>query len=170
MRGNHSALVLAVLVLASVAACSGGSGGSTTAPAGGAAQSQQFTGVALPADYSVDANRSLALGAGDRWIGRIAFTSGMSSDEVFDFYRREMPKYGWSEGAVVRSATSLLTFTSPATSRIAVVQITSRTLGGAAVEMVVSPASDTSEAMGAPSSNGGRAVSGRPSVTSQSLQ
>src|SRR5579875_3121737 len=120
MRGNHSALVLAVLVLASVAACSGGSGGSTTAPAGGAAQSQQFTGVALPADYSVDANRSLALGAGDRWIGRIAFTSG--------------------------------------------------TLGGAAVEMVVSPASDTSEAMGAPSSNGGRAVSGRPSVTSQSLQ
>jgi hypothetical protein len=125
--------------------CSSGSDGAgpTGSPAPGTGQGGQFTGVALPSSYSLDSGKSLALGVGERWIGRIVFTSGTSSGDMFDFYRSEMPKYGWTEGAVVRAETSILTFNSPSTNRTAVVQISSRTLGGAYVEMVVSPNGST---------------------------
>jgi len=104
-----------------LAGCTNGSdsAGASGSPAPGTSQGGQFAGIALPSSYSLDSGKSLALGVGERWIGRIVFTSGTSSGDMFDFYRSEMPKYGWSEGAVV--------------------QISSRTLGGAYVEMVVSP-------------------------------
>jgi hypothetical protein len=124
-----------------LAGCANGSdsAGASGSPAPGTSQGGQFAGIALPSSYSLDSGKSLALGVGERWIGRIVFTSGTSSGDMFDFYRSEMPKYGWSEGAVVRAETSILTFNSLATNRTAVVQISSRTLGGAYVEMVVSP-------------------------------
>ena len=139
-------LTVTMLALALVAALASGCTGNSSPPgqSQGAATAQggQFSGVALPEGYSLDNDRSIALGAGDRWVGRISFTSGTSPNEMFDFYRREMPKYGWVEGTVVRGQSNLITFTSPATSRVAVVQITSLTLGGSRVEMVVSPQSE----------------------------
>lgn len=108
-------------------------------PGTGAGQATPFSGVALPAGYSLDSEHSLTLGAGERWSGRLVFTVGLSASEVFDFYRREMPRLGWSEGAVMRADTSVLTFNSAATARVAVVQIADRTLGGVRVQMVVSP-------------------------------
>ncbi|HYB10535.1 MAG TPA: hypothetical protein VEJ16_12775 [Alphaproteobacteria bacterium] len=124
-----------------LAGCANGSdsAGTPSTSVSGAAQGGQFAGVALPSSYTLDSGKSLALGVGERWIGRIVFTSSTSSRDMFDFYRSEMPKFGWNEGAVVQSETSILTFDSPATERTAIVQISSRTLGGAYVEMVVSP-------------------------------
>jgi hypothetical protein len=165
--GSRWPLVVGAVLL--LAACAGGTGagGSSDTATASASQNAQFTGVALPPGYSLDGGRSLALGVGDRWIGRIVFTSGMSTSDMFDFYLREMPKFGWVEGAVVRAETSLLTFTSSATARIAVVQITGRTLGGSSVEMVVSPQTDA--AAGASSSM--PAPASRPApVSTQPLQ
>lgn len=136
MRVTNTITILAAATAFMLSACSS-SGSDSAVP--GTPQSSQFTGVALPTGYSLDGDRSLALGVGDHWMGRLSFTNGMSIDEAFDFYRREMPKFGWAGGAVVRSETSLLTFTSPSTNRVAVVQITGRTFGGSRVEMVVSP-------------------------------
>jgi hypothetical protein len=145
MRLTVSALAI-VAAATLLASCAGNSSSQGQSQNAATAQGGQFSGVALPEGYSLDNDRSLALGAGDRWIGRISFTSSISPNDMFDFYRREMPKYGWVEGAVVRGESSLITFTSAATSRVAVVQITSRTLGGARVEMVVSPQTDSADA------------------------
>jgi hypothetical protein len=152
------AIISAGILLAACADNSAPPGGQNSS----APQSGQFTGVALPEGYSLDNDRSLALGAGDKWIGRISFTSGMSTNDMFDFYRREMPKYGWVEGTVVRGESSLITFTSSATSRVAVVQITGRTLGGAHVDLVVSPQTDAASDSGAMPAGHPGAVTAQP--------
>src|SRR5690348_11267848 len=55
------------------------------------------SGTALPAGYRIDSNRSLILGEGDAWTGRLSYTATGTADEVFDFLRREMPNFGWQE-------------------------------------------------------------------------
>ena len=106
-------------------------------------ESAQFTGVPLPRDYHLDADRSVTLGGGDRWVGRLIFTTGLSSEEAAEFFREEMPRYGWGEGAAAPSEHSILTFFSGPTGRVSVIQVVSRTLWGSRFEMVVSSPNDS---------------------------
>src|SRR3546814_5242445 len=69
----------------------------------------QISGVALPEGYSLDSNRTIILGEGDRWIGRLSYSINSSADAMFDFVRGEMANHGWKEVAVVRAETSQLT-------------------------------------------------------------
>lgn len=99
----------------------------------------QIAGVALPEGYSLDSNRTIVLGEGDRWIGRLSYSVNSSADAMFDFVRREMANYGWTEVAVVRAETSQLTFLSSGGDRVASVLITRSTLYGSKVDMTVAP-------------------------------
>ena len=112
-----------------LAACAGDSARSV--------ENVQFSGVPLPRGYSLDADSSMAFGGGDRWVGRLVFTMGLSTDEAMGFFREEMPRYDWGEGAAASSERSILTFLSGHTDRVAIVQIASRTLWGSRVEMAV---------------------------------
>ena len=93
----------------------------------------------MPEGYSLDSNRTIVLGEGDRWIGRLSYSVNSSSDAMFDFVRREMANYGWTEVAVVRAETSQLTFLSSGGDRVASVLITRSTLYGSKVDMTVAP-------------------------------
>lgn len=147
--GGVLALIVAAALL--LAACAGDAPKSV--------ENAQFVGVPLPRGYSLDADRSMAIG-GDRWIGRLVFTTDMSSAEVSDFLRSEMPRYGWGEGAVTPSDRSILTFFSPHSGRVAVVQIAGRSLWrGTRVEMVVS----------SPSGGGGAAAPGGGSTAEPAI-
>src|SRR3546814_14615117 len=70
----------------------------------------QISGVALPEGYSLDSNRTIILGEGDRWIGRLSYRINSSADAMFDFIRGEMAKHGWKAVAVVRAETNQLPF------------------------------------------------------------
>jgi len=85
----------------------------------------------------MDVERSLVLGARDNWIGRLAMSATGSTSESYDFFLREMPKFGWQEITSVRSEVSVLTYTRG--DRVATVQIRKKTLGGSAVDITVSP-------------------------------
>lgn len=99
-------------------------------------------GTALPGGYRIDNSRTMLFGTDERWLGRLSYTAAGSADEVFDFLHREMPNFGWIEISAMRSDTSLLTFSSPGTSRIATVTIRrSAPIGGCQVDMVVAPQS-----------------------------
>jgi hypothetical protein len=99
-----------------------------------------IAGTALPAGYSIDANRSLILGSGESWTGRLSYTASGSADEVYDFLRHEMPNFGWIELNAVRSDINLLTFQHDATSRIATLRIERGTvLNSTRVDMIVAP-------------------------------
>ena len=109
------------------------------------------SGTALPPGYKIDSDRTLILGADDRWTGRLTYTTSTNADDTFDFLRREMPNFGWSEMTAMRSDTSLLTFASESTGRVATISIARGSMlgGGVRVDMVVSPR-DTPARSGAP--------------------
>lgn len=100
----------------------------------------QISGVALPEGYSLDAGRTIILGEGDRWIGRLSYSVNSSSDTMFDFIRREMANHGWAEVAVVRAETSQLTYLSGGGDRVASILIARSTIYGSKIDMTVSPA------------------------------
>lgn len=97
----------------------------------------QVADVPVPADSSVDLDRSIILGDLDSWSGRLAISSSHSANEMFDFYRQQMPRFGWTELSVVRAANSVLTFMRE--NRVATVQIVGGRLYGARIELIVAP-------------------------------
>jgi hypothetical protein len=83
---------------------------------------KRFSGIPMPPNNALDLDRTVVVGAETEWVGRIFFTTPMTPDEVVDFYRREMPRYGWAELAATRSTTSVLSYQADA--RIATIQMT----------------------------------------------
>lgn len=134
-------VVLACLLLGgcqAIRVATGQAGSSDTDAKGGPAP--QISGVALPDGYSLDTNRTIILGEGDRWIGRLSYSVNSSSDTMFEFIRREMINQGWAEVAVVRAETSQLTYLSGGGDRVASILIARSTVYGSKIDMTVSPA------------------------------
>lgn len=141
---KRDSLVLASLGLAAlllVAACGGpsiqpsaraeGEGGAITPTFG------QFSDIPVPSGASMDLDRTLILGGGDSWMGRLSYSTRQSVGEMFDFHKAEMNRFGWQELASLRSATSVLTYQRG--ERVATIQIRSGTLLGAVVDFTVAP-------------------------------
>jgi len=142
-RPAFRAMVLAA-TLALLAGCSawnssGNQSSSSDTNRAGSGPPTQIAGVALPEGYSLDTGRTIILGEGDRWIGRLSYSISSSADTMFDFIRREMANYGWTEVAVVRAEASQLTFLSQGGDRVASVLITRSTLYGSKIDMTVAP-------------------------------
>ena len=97
----------------------------------------QFPDIPIPAGAKMDTDRSLVLGARDAWIGRLAIKISRSSSSIYDFYSREMVRFGWREITSVRSEVSVLTYQQG--NRIATLQIWNASLGGAKIDITVSP-------------------------------
>ena len=97
----------------------------------------QFTDIPIPAAAKLDLDKTLILGAREAWVGRLAITTSASTTELYDFYHREMPRFGWAVMTLMRGVVSVLTYSRA--NRIATVQITRSTLGGARVNLTVSP-------------------------------
>lgn len=97
----------------------------------------QFPDIPIPAGAKMDTNRSLVLGTRNAWIGRLAIKIGRSSSSIYDFFIREMDRFGWREITSVRSEVSVLTYQQA--DRIATIQIWNATLGGAKIDITVSP-------------------------------
>jgi hypothetical protein len=97
-------------------------------------------GIAMPAGFKVNADRTLIFGNDEAWVGRLAYSTKSSADEVYDFLHKEMPNFGWTELASMRSDSSMLTFTSDATNRVATIHIgRGSILGSTEVDLVVAP-------------------------------
>ena len=130
-------MVAAAALAATVGACAGGWSGS----AGDAPHSPPYAGIPLPDGYSVDGGETVVLGEGDRWNGRLVYTINSSATDMFEFYRRQMPQHNWTEVSLVRADTSVLTFASQGTNRLANVNIKSRRFPpwGSIVSVVVAP-------------------------------
>jgi hypothetical protein len=138
-RATVLAATLALLAGCSAWNSSGSTSTSSDANRAGSGPPTQMSGVALPEGYSLDTNRTIILGEGDRWIGRLSYSISSSADTMFDFIRREMANYGWTEVAVVRAEASQLTFLSQGGDRVASVLITRATLYGSKIDMTVAP-------------------------------
>lgn len=134
--GRFALVLAASLAMAACNAMGPDKGGSSSAPS-----PSQVSGVALPVGHTIVTGETLVVGEGDRWTGRYTYNLNSSTADMIDFYRRDMPAMGWNEVAVARGETSMLTFASPSTGRLATVQIQPRTLFGSRVSITVSPMS-----------------------------
>lgn len=99
----------------------------------------QFAGIPIPGGASLDTEHSLIFGSGEGWFGRLAIGAGLSTSATFDFYKNEMPRFGWQEITSIRSAISILSYQKG--ERIATIQVqrSSAILGGSQIEFTVSP-------------------------------
>lgn len=143
IRPLHIGAVFAATLAIAAAGCTPGdspvsTSGTSTGAAGRTAQGfAQFPDIAVPGGAKMDVERSLVLGARDDWIGRLSMDTSGNSSASYDFFLREMPKFGWQEITTVRSEVSVLTYSR--SGRIATIQIRNRTLGGSSIDITVSP-------------------------------
>jgi hypothetical protein len=134
-----------------------GCGGTTLNPSSKSEPNEQlqpsfsdFSDMPIPTSAHMNVDRSLILGPKDNWLGRLVFHSSNSASESFDFYANGMPRFNWQPVAVVRGATSSMTYTRG--DRVASIQITGTTLGGSDIEITVAPAAGGSGGYGGGSS------------------
>ncbi len=113
----------------------------------------QFNDIPVPSGASMDLERSLLLGASEEWTGRLVYTTGTDAAKVFDLYKAEMPKFGWTELTVIRGERSIMSY--QRSGRVATIEIQGRTIYGARVSVTVSP-----NATGGASSSYGRTSTG----------
>ena len=100
----------------------------------------QFSDIPIPAKADFDLDNMLVLGSSDGWIGRLPLSVGHSMADMYAFYEREMPKFGWNKITMVRAAVSTMTYSR--SGRIATITLQSRTTGGSRVDFTVAPAAD----------------------------
>jgi hypothetical protein len=130
------AAALAIAGCSSNSGSSGGDSGSQTP----APSFSQFTDLPVPENAHMDVGKTLVLGQGDNWVGRLVFDLRFSgAPSVFDFYKSEMPTYKWQEISSVRSDISVMTYRRG--DRIATIEIEETTLSlGTEVTITMGPA------------------------------
>jgi hypothetical protein len=97
----------------------------------------KFDDLPMPNNSKMNIGKSLLFGSESDWFGRLDLIVSMSGAEVFDFYRFEMPNFGWKEITSIRSDISLITYERG--ERIATVRIDSSSTRGTEVSVTVSP-------------------------------
>lgn len=97
----------------------------------------RFPDIPVPAGAKIDLDKTLVFGGGETWFGRIAMSANYGADKMFDFYKQDLPSFGWQEITSIRSANSVLTYQRE--DRIATIQISGSTLQGTQVLITVSP-------------------------------
>lgn len=151
---------IAAIAAAALAGCQGMSSSSPPPSSGngnpaGPAQPgfAQFTDIPIPPKNTIDLDRTLVFGSDRDWIGRISLSSSMAVGEVYDFYKREMPKLGWTELTSIRSSTSVLTYQMD--NRVATIQVASGRFGlGTQVDFWMNPRAGAGASSFVPSSGG----------------
>jgi hypothetical protein len=71
-----------------------------------------FNQMPLPKDAHISPDRSLILGEGDNWAGRIELSSSMEPLEASTFFTTEYPKHDWQLISSTKTKLSILVFTS----------------------------------------------------------
>jgi hypothetical protein len=144
LTARRATVVVAVIIAAALAAgCTRSTAVSSTSPEAkksGAVTPTgfgQFNDIPIPEGSTMDMDRSLILGAQERWIGRLSRSTSQSAPAVFDTFQSQMPRFGWSEVSAVRSETSVLTFSQG--ERVATIQIARTTFGGSNVDITMTP-------------------------------
>jgi hypothetical protein len=97
----------------------------------------RFPDMPVPEGADIDLDRTLVFGAGEDWFGRLVISVSHSANDMFDYFKRELPRFGWDEVTSVRSAVSVLTYTRQ--DRVATIQVQSSKFRGSNAVITVSP-------------------------------
>ena len=96
----------------------------------------QFDDIPIPINSRLIKEQSIVISKKKGWLGRLVFDTSEKQLVVFDFFRNELPKFGWKKLSEVSSETSFLNYQNA--DRIASIQIFANTLFGSEVSITVS--------------------------------
>ena len=100
----------------------------------------QFDDVPIPMKSELIKDDSIIISNKDGWLGRLVFETGKNQLEAFDFFRNELPKFGWKKLSEIRSDSSLLNYSNK--NRLASIQIVDNTFFGSTVSITVTELED----------------------------
>ena len=95
----------------------------------------QFDDIPIPIKSTLIREDSIIISRKIGWSGRLAFDTSENQIDVFDFFRNELPKFGWKKISEISSESSLLNYQN--NQRFASIQIFDRTLFGSKVKITV---------------------------------
>jgi len=95
----------------------------------------QFDDIPIPLGSKLIKDDSIIISKKNGWLGRLVFDTSSKQLTVFDFFRNELPKFGWAKLSEIRSENSLLNYSNK--NRIASVQINDNTFFGSMVSITV---------------------------------
>ncbi|MBF92046.1 MAG: hypothetical protein CMP34_04480 [Rickettsiales bacterium] len=95
----------------------------------------QFDDIPIPMGSKLIKDDSIIISKQNGWLGRLVFDNGDNQLEIFDFFRNELPKFGWKKLSEIRSERSLLNYSN--NSRLASIQIIDNTFFGSMVTITV---------------------------------
>ena len=96
----------------------------------------EFEDIPIPLNSKLDKEKSIIISKNRGWLGRLTFDTSENQITVFDFFRNELPKFGWKKLSEVSSDTSLLNYQNQ--NRLASIQISDNTFYGSNVSITVS--------------------------------
>lgn len=97
----------------------------------------QISDISIPPGAKFDAEKSLVIGAGERWLGRLVIKTDISSVQAYNHIFNGMPAIGWNLIATIQSNVSQLTYLRG--ERVVIVQIESSWTGGTTITISASP-------------------------------
>jgi hypothetical protein len=66
--------------------------------------------IPIPEASTIDMNRSMIMGGGDKWTGHLVYTTKKSHPEVIEFLNTQMLGRGWTKISELRSIETVITF------------------------------------------------------------
>lgn len=96
----------------------------------------EFADIPIPKSREINLNKTMVVGT-ELWFGRLTFETGLSAENMFTFYTRELTNYGWEKITAVRSQTSLMTY--ERNNRILNIAIEQNRILGSEVTITMSP-------------------------------
>lgn len=106
----------------------------------------RFPDIPVPTGASMDVKRTIVFGSGEGWYGQLGLDTKHDTDTMFDFYKQELPGFGWQEITSVRALVSVLTYERQG--RVLSIQLEKATLSGAKVTLTISPRGGAAPNMG----------------------
>jgi len=97
----------------------------------------QIPDLPIPPGSTMNIERTFIVGGAESWYGQTMIVAPGGGNTTFDFFKQELPNYGWHELSSVRARTSILTYTREL--RVLAIQLTELSLGSTEVMITVSP-------------------------------
>lgn len=95
----------------------------------------QFDDIPIPIKSSLIREDSIIISRKIGWSGRLVFDTSENQIDVYDFFRNELPKFGWKKISEISSESSLLNYQND--QRFVSIQIFDKTLFGSRVKITV---------------------------------
>ena len=95
----------------------------------------QFDDIPIPVNSKLQREESIIISRKIGWSGRLVFETTESQIEFFEFFRKELTKFGWKKISEISSESSLLNYQN--NQRFASIQIFEKTFYGSIVKITV---------------------------------